>query len=172
MRLYSLVAGNYLSDLQKGLQTTHAVSDMFNDARASQDPAVYDALREWADRHKTVIILNAINHGTVVDTYTKLKPLVAKLCLPISLFHEDGESMNGMATCTALVVPEHLYAANVEYTQTMPTADQPHGCREKFYRYVKIDEKNPCRPVIEEKVYTPGMVEYELIDILKSFNLA
>lgn len=111
MRLYSFVIGNYLSGGQHGIQTGHAAVDI-----ARQDNAV---AHDWADNHKTFIILNAHNFAGVSDVATKLEDLIymynlllrdATKHLPSTRFHEDEASLNGMLTCFACVLPESIYA--------------------------------------------------------------
>jgi short subunit fatty acids transporter len=46
-RFYSIVAGLYLSDLQKGLQTAHAVSEVFTEV--SKTFATAGALEAFKD---------------------------------------------------------------------------------------------------------------------------
>lgn len=103
LRLYSLVAGNYLSSGQRGLQTGHTISELF----ALGQP--HPLFQEWASSHRTIIILNAGNHGGVMRAYDRLQDFGERLNLPKVLFREDEESMNSMATATAVVVPQRLF---------------------------------------------------------------
>lgn len=103
LRLYSFVAGNYLSAGQRGLQTAHAISELF----ASGQP--HQLTLEWARSHKTIIILNAGSHAGVLAAHKQLEALGESLNLPKALFREDEVSLNNAATATAVVVPQHLF---------------------------------------------------------------
>lgn len=106
-RLYSFVANHYLSPLQCGLQTAHVVAEMTRE--------YHPAFEDWASESKTIIICAAGNHGGVIKCYNNLRSF--KLGIggldysPISIFMEDMESMNCMATACGIIVPEFLYDA-------------------------------------------------------------
>lgn len=163
MRLYSFVAGNYLSNLQKGIQTAHGVSELFSVYHGDSEQK--NKLVYWANNAKTIIVLNAFNHQGVVDTYDKLVGLAGKLELPITIFNEDGVSMNNMATCTAIVVPRHLYDVKKKFNSVQYNSIKPPESYE--YVYVHEDENGT-----QINTYEGGMVEYEFIEILKSYPLA
>lgn len=159
MRLYAFVAGNYLSNLQKGIQTAHCVSELFS---------VYHNVSEQRNKlvnAKTIIVLNAFNHQGVVDTYDKLAGLAGKLELPITIFNEDGVSMNNMATCVTIVVPRHLYDVKKKFNSVQYNSIKPPESYE--YVYVHEDENGTLL-----NTYEGGMIEYEFIEILKSYPLA
>ncbi len=107
-RLYTFVAGLYLSELQKGLQTAHIVGELMAAYRPGFNDAG-DAAYEWAANDKTIIILNALNHGGVVAARDNMRLLAEELNLPSAIFYEDEMSMNRMATAFGVVVPEALY---------------------------------------------------------------
>lgn len=68
LRLYSFT-NYYLSDLQKGLQTAHLVSEMFTKYVTGKHKKM---LFEWATNHKTIIILNGGNSNGVIISHKKL----------------------------------------------------------------------------------------------------
>lgn len=112
MRFYSVVAGLYLSDKQKGIQTQHATGDMSVDLNAS---FIY---KEWATNHKTTIVLNGLTSGGVRRAHATMLDLVGRIGfylqnneVPVALFCEDVESLDGAATAAAIVVPEFIYNA-------------------------------------------------------------
>ena len=84
-RLYTFVAGLYLSELQKGLQTAHVVGELFADTELLSKQR--DALLNWAQTDKTIIILNALNHGGVVAAHDIMYPLADELGLPSAIFY-------------------------------------------------------------------------------------
>ena len=111
-RLYSFVAHHYLSPLQTGLQTAHVVSELsqfkFNTKQA-------EIFNEWASRDKTIIICGAGNHQGVLDCHAELfRTGSGALALPVALFREDEQSMNGMATACGVIVPECYWSAKLE----------------------------------------------------------
>lgn len=144
MRFYSFVAGHYLSPLQCGLQTAHAVSEM------SIEPLGSPLFYRWAAEHKTIIILNAINSKGVIEAAARLKEFAVELDLPYSLFCEDEESLNGAATAAGIIVPEKYYAAEkTEYN---------HDC------FVTRDETG-------DLLFPPGSIEFDFCTFLKSYRL-
>lgn len=110
MRFYSLV-NYYLSDLQRGLQTAHAVSEMLVDPNiCSHKMSKY---KDWAKNHKTIIILNGGNSKQLQETYDQLMPLCNSAGLPITKFHEDEQSLNNALTCVGMVLPEYVYGRQI-----------------------------------------------------------
>lgn len=105
-RLYTFVAGLYLSELQKGLQTAHVVSEMSQYKQSSSQARDFNA---WAREDKTIIICTAGNHKGVVDCWTELERINSALCLPAAIFREDEQSMNGMATACGVIVPKKYW---------------------------------------------------------------
>ncbi len=108
-RLYSLVAHHYLSPLQCGLQTAHAIAELSVNTYQNMD-----LYHQWARDDKTIIILGASNHAGVENACIQFQRLATKIGLPFSIFYEDRQSMNEMATATAIIVPEYIYDATVE----------------------------------------------------------
>jgi hypothetical protein len=107
-RGYFLTNNIYMSSLQAGLQTAHAVAELYEkyQFRSSPEPTF---LHEWAQFHKTIIILNGGNHGDLLDLYGVLEPLAEKLNLPVAKFHEDERSLNGACTCVGIILPDSIY---------------------------------------------------------------
>lgn len=109
-RLYSFTANLYLSPLQLGLQTAHVVSEI---SRRSHSYGQYskNVYADWADQDKTIIICGAMNHRGVKDCWAEIERINGALGLPAAIFHEDEDSMNGMATACGVIVPQRLYDA-------------------------------------------------------------
>lgn len=107
MRLYTFV-NFYLSSIQQGIQTAHCVSNlfvMFNDTTTPEGHALHD----WGTNHKTIITLNGGNNQTIHETYQHLLDLGGQLNLPVTIFYEDEQSLGGIATSCAILVPEYIY---------------------------------------------------------------
>lgn len=174
MRFYSFVAGLYLSELQKGLQTGHAISEVL--AVYDIDSPEFRVYHEWAKNHKTIIILNALNHGGVVSVYQRLKDLADILGLPVVQFNEDEVSMNAMATAAGIVLPAELYDVSQEYRQTV-AVNLPHYLNplnnvsrlndDYIWVHTAIDGDKVVR--VE---HHPSSAEFELINLIKQYRLA
>lgn len=160
-RLYSFVAGLYLNELQKGLQTAHVVSELSQFKVNTAQRAVFDS---WASTDKTIIILNALNHGGVVQLESVLSELATSLGLPCATFREDEISMNGMATAVGIVVPEKYYNAVPYYERTIVNGAWMNG-EQHGWTYTDLDAS-------EVFVYANGTSEANLISTLKAYRLA
>lgn len=105
----------YLSSLQCGLQAGHAIAEMFtlyhNVKKLNEDWAITAAntLYNWAEYHKTIIILNGGNHEDLGQLYSNIGYIAASLKLPYINFHEDENSLNGAATCVGIILPNSIY---------------------------------------------------------------
>lgn len=165
-RLYSFVAGLYLSELQKGLQTAHVVGDLAAQvvSATSMRPEAIYAFRTWAGTDKTIIILNALNHGGVVELEGTLSELAAGLGLPCATFREDEVSMNGMATAVGIVVPEKYYNAVPYYDRQIINGEWVNG-KQCGWTYTDLD-------ACEVFVYALDSAEGELVSTLKNYRLA
>lgn len=152
-RLYSFVSGGYLSPLQAGLQTAHAVADM-----STQSP-MHPKYLEWATVNKTIIICSAFNHQGVLQAYAQFKPFADKYDLPIEVFHEDEVSLNGAATACCLVVPECFY--NVQYLKDRKTGN------EEFEVY-SVDAEHGTNYVA---TYRNGTREFDFVSNLREYPL-
>lgn len=168
-RFYSFVAGLYLSPLQCGLQTAHAVSEMYS-FYEQRGLAPKDVVAEWAYTDKTIIILNALNSKGVEAVYMQLAGLAFALGLPTTIFHEDEDSLNGAATATGIIVPRKYFAARfVDGEVTVFTGE---GGKAQIVtsptRYVFTPEAGD-----ETEAFSceEGSNEYELIRIIKSYHL-
>lgn len=112
MRLYTL-CNFYLSAIQQGVQTAHVTSELF--AKYRQDSLARRKLYEWAEEHKTIIILNGGAAGNIREAALQLQAIGKVLNLPTAWFHEDEFSLDGTMTCTGIVVPEKIYDAKATF---------------------------------------------------------
>jgi hypothetical protein len=110
-RLYSFVANHYLSPLQLGLQTAHAVGEL---SLFTKDSAQGKMYADWAMTSKTIIICGAGNQQGVIDCHNSIGDLARGLGLPCAIFREDTASMNGMATACGIILPETLWSVTSE----------------------------------------------------------
>lgn len=120
MRAYFF--GNmYLSSIQQGIQAAHAVADMFikyqlsktckSDGTCDFRPASiqHQILHEWADRHKTMVLLNAGYGQEIHDLVTFFAE--SENPFPWAPFRESREALDGALTTVGIVLPEEVYNA-------------------------------------------------------------
>jgi hypothetical protein len=122
-RLYTFVAGLYLSELQKGLQTAHVAAEMSQYKQSSSQARDFNT---WVREDKTIIICTAGNHKGVVDCWAELERINSALCLPAAIFREDEQSMNGMATACGVIVPKKYWDVKF-FDALVPGSPSPAG---------------------------------------------
>lgn len=166
-RLYSFVAGLYLSPLQCGLQTAHVVSEIVVGLRSRQD----GAFMEWAAKDKTIIICDAGNHKGVLDCWAELKRTGVDTGLMCgAIFHEDEQSMNGMAAACGVIVPQKYW--DTKFVPEERTFYQPEaiGARpytsiqEAYWSYTDVEGRETRYPLTHP--------EGQFIDRIKKYRLA
>lgn len=120
MRAY-LWTHDFLSSLQKGVQSTHAISEM-----SIQKHPTYD---DWAQNHKTLVFLKGGNCEVLLRRHRLLKPIVQRLNLPCAAFFENEASLNNAITSVGVVVPEHIYSrsANLHWADLVASATRDYG---------------------------------------------
>lgn len=152
LRLYTFV-NFYLSQMAHGIQTAHAAVDLirYYDTVPHEDPAQRALVHEWADLHKTIIVLNGGNNAMLEETMQ----LAEQSGLPCMDFFEDQQSLGGIRTCVAVVVPENVFKA--ELTDRFGL--------EPVYVYVHEDGRHDLYDTRH-----PGM--FNFIDRLKHSRLA
>lgn len=107
MRFYGF--GNYyLSSLQQGLQAGHAAVDLAMKCYATKrDTNSWDQYRDWAENHKTMVLLNGGNSADLQELFEFLDS--EDNPYPYVKFHEDDVSLNGALTYVGTVLPEKIY---------------------------------------------------------------
>ena len=106
----------YLSSIQKGIQSAHAVHDLFIKYR-DQDPAGPTTRDEdiaaehylwvWAKKHKTMIVLDAGYDAELVDLWHFFRD--ESNPFPFEKWCESKEALNGACTCVAIVLPSTIF---------------------------------------------------------------
>jgi hypothetical protein len=121
-RFYSFV-NMYLSPMQKGIQTAHAVSEMFSyyevlSGLPSEELLSYS---DWAREDKTVIVLDGGNQNGLFALYDDLVDIIKnhKVNIPVIKFHEDVQSLNGALTAVGILLPKEIYSLNSEIISTL-----------------------------------------------------
>jgi hypothetical protein len=102
LRLYSFV-NYYLSDIQRGIQTAHLVSELSIRHSQRLEPYLAGVYSSWVTINKTIIVLNGGNSLQVQNIFDYL--LNYCKIYPISKFNEDDQSLNGALTCCGIICP-------------------------------------------------------------------
>lgn len=121
MRFYGF--GNYyLSSLQQGLQSAHAIGELFTQTELGSDS--FNMVYNWAKNHKTMVLLNGGNSLSLQELYDFFGELKTKgMHLPFAKFHEDEQSLGGALTYVGVIVPEKYYetASAIRYKSVEDT---------------------------------------------------
>lgn len=169
MRLYS-VTNMYLSDIQKGIQTAHIVSELSKiDKNADY--------KEWAENYKTIIVLN----GGYSQNIQNISEIIGNSTLQGVAFTESEEALGGALTATGVVVPEKFYLlgqyAKQGLVNTVPVETDGSPVTEAYIAEVnpeaKLNEEDTEKLTEQLKdfgVYTTG--DIVLINTLNNLRLA
>lgn len=116
MRLVTFVNWLYLGQKQYGLQSAHVLGDML--VKYAHDAKQSAFILDWAANHKTIIIKNGVNSGTV----RRIKQQLWLSPYPQALFCEDEESLDGAATACGIIIPNGvaIYADGVRNKEITP----------------------------------------------------
>ena len=111
MRFYGF--GNYyLSSLQQGLQAGHAAVDLHVKYNIHEQghfdiAPCQNMYNDWAENHKTMVLLNGGNSADLADLYAFL--YCEENPYPFVKFHEDEVSLNGALTYVGMILPPKIY---------------------------------------------------------------
>jgi len=168
MRAYFF--GNlYLSSIQQGIQSTHVVSDMFVKYKTiseDSDPKQI-MLWEWAQNHKTVILLNGGFSKTLHEMIGFFDD--EENPYPWTEFHEGKEALDGVLTDVGIILPQKIYKT-CDYIRHASYED----------RNIYLDEINNQGTLVVPIDKANGEIatwrftkwEYQLIQKLNTFSLA
>jgi hypothetical protein len=149
-RLYSFVNHLYMSPLQWGIQTAHCVSNLSVGYKNGTPQS--RAYHEWASNEPTIIVCQGGNVASLRMLSATLSPLADEIKLPFTVFYEDEESLGGILTAVAVLVPETLYDVAMLPSGTIAGVYFLH----ENGRMITYEDKAP----------------YELLTILKNARLA
>jgi hypothetical protein len=167
LRLYSFI-NYYLSAIAQGIQTHHAAQEMMN-KYVFKGHDFGTIIRDWSVFYKTDVLLNGgdnKNMKSIVE-FLKTHP---DLKLPWADFHEDEDSLGGILTAVAIIVPEEMYDV-YNYRNAVNKDPDPTGFATKY----------PSREFADSWFYktNSGWIDYapsgtigKFISILKSCPLA
>lgn len=156
-RMYCVV-NQYIAGIHAGIQSAHAMSEMFLDYSQRRNKAG-NLLWDWADRDKTVIVLNGGYQSSLQELCEKLKPLSGTY--PWASFCEEQDALNGAMTAVAVVLPEYMYSP--QYAEVVDLVKLPG--------YNPPQIANQYRDEMGNTVHSYTQPEKDLITMIKSFRL-
>lgn len=108
MRYYGF-SNMYLSSIQQGLQAAHVITEMFSKYATSDEEfdVGLNIMMEWADDHKTIILLNGGNSGDLEELVAFFDSKDNKF--PHDCFFEDQVSLNEALTSVGIILPSRIY---------------------------------------------------------------
>lgn len=104
-RLYSIV-NQYISGIHAGIQTAHAVGEMFVEYPHPINSASRFAWN-WVEKDKTIIVLEGGYQSNLERIFELMQACGS---LPSAKFHEEEAALNGALTAICIVLPEYMYA--------------------------------------------------------------
>lgn len=126
-RLYSVVNGLYMKEIQWGIQTAHGISTMMDSVSerwmkeftsAPQNAETtrlamerYMMAHEWASKCPTIIVADGINLAGITKAWETIEFYADAFNLPHAKFHEDTDSLGGIMTCACFLMPANFFAA-------------------------------------------------------------
>lgn len=97
----------YLSQIQQGIQAGHVISELFTKYYSEYSCDEEVLLYEWANDHKTMILLNG-GHGSnlhdLIDFFEQ-----DDNPYPFSFFKESEGALDNALTCVGIILPEKIY---------------------------------------------------------------
>jgi hypothetical protein len=120
-RLYSFVNKLYMSPIQLGIQTAHAVSTLMAKTQramlAGEDAAgTNERTMLWATESPTIMVCEGGNVGMLLSLEARLGALADRMGLPWASFREDEESLGGVITAVCALIPDDI--SNLRATTT------------------------------------------------------
>lgn len=101
-----------LSSIQQGIQSGHAAMELVNKYYQCEpvykvDEEQFDVVLSWIRDNKTIICLNGGNSESMIDWVEFLDTYHNKF--PWVTFHEDENSLEGILTSIAIILPNWFY---------------------------------------------------------------
>lgn len=161
MRFYAFT-NFYLSPLQKGIQAQHCTAELFT--HYNHESAGGRILYEWANNHKTTIVLNGGNCADLNEIFLQLRALCAEPGYPYQSFSEDAASLNGAITCVGVIVPPIVYDSASLIREGTPVASLSGGAHYTF--------DNPITRIGEREKTLLTYSQYHLALLISQCGLA
>lgn len=121
LRVYTFT-NFYLSSIQQGIQSAHAVTELFNKYSYPEDhdgELFEGMLRTWALDHKTMVCLNGGDNAAINGLANFMNH--SDNLYPWATFHESSDALGGIRTCVAIVLSENIFgtASDIRHGVTM-----------------------------------------------------
>jgi len=170
----------YLSSIQQGIQALHATTEMYN-KYTGHESVQWTMLNDWAQNHKTVILLNA-GYGQNIDVLnaffegiprpgmTRLREVYDNYSpYPFAVFNESDEALGGAATSFGVILPAKIYnGASAMRNLNKLRRDDQRRLDFEFLSRLTVDLDDGIGPVD----VTYNKFEIELMERLGTFRLA
>jgi len=101
-----------LSSMQQGIQALHVLGELNAKYTFTRGGIQHSILQDWQIEGKTVVCLNGGNLDALTKVYEIISELGSEIQLPYAIFHEDQQSLGGIATACGIIVPESIWGAN------------------------------------------------------------
>ena len=120
-RLYAF-AHSWLSGVQKGIQTAHAVANLLRcEFKSRKD------VKQWADEDQTIILLDG---GNCAQLNRTLDQISDETDFSYSFFYEDEESLSSSLTSAVVVVPNWVYECTFD--------DYKYKLAQKYWTFFEL----------------------------------
>lgn len=116
-RLYS-ISNMYMHGIHTGIQAQHSTVELFTKYRSMQTQTQFEMICNWAENHKTTIVLNGGMHEHLMDLLSKLE----SSSLIFAPFFEPG--INNACTNISIILSELEYNYFNENIITEMDADE------------------------------------------------
>lgn len=172
MRAY-FFTNMYLSSIQNGIQPQHCTSELFvkyreNEGRINPVRAQALMLYEWAEHHKTTIVLNGGYSSVLRELIDRFDS--PENPYPWTYFTEDEDAIGplkptedrsgGALTAVAIVLPEKIYGT-------------AHALRTENIAAEQIPVRGEWKPFLDDDtVWEISKWEYELCLEMNKFGMA
>jgi len=102
MRFYT-ITNLYLSDIQRGIQSAHCLHELYEKYIAEDDDYMLSVISNWANNHKTMIVLN----GGYSENLNQINlDLIKADRFPHACFNEPG--IGNALTCVGVIADDEL----------------------------------------------------------------
>ncbi len=106
LRIYHF-SNFYLSSIQVGIQAAHAQTELATKCWRGGPDETLLMYHDWAQNHKTTICLCGGNHEMLENIEAIMNNVENEY--PYTTFREDEQSLGGILTNVAIVLPDYIY---------------------------------------------------------------
>lgn len=171
----------YLSSIQQGIQMGHVIHELFlkypdqrrSDEITDRDLSPSEFLWQWAEYHKTVVLLNA-GYGAEIIALARFFDSTENP-YPFQLFFEEQDALNNAPTCIGIILPEKIYETarilreNYKHPNNILS---PRRCIEETGQLQLHPENIYGIETPEALTWKFNKWEYKLADRLNNYSLA